>query len=436
MANRDVDPGPAGIPASASFRYEGGALHADGHSLEAVADQVGTPAYVYSAAAIDAAYRGIDAALSKVPHVVAYAVKANGNLAILSRLAAAGCGADIVSGGELKRALAAGFPPSRIVFSGVGKTDDEIRAALEAGIRSIHAESAGEVEAIEAIAGELGTKAPIALRVNPDVDAKTHPYISTGLHSTKFGLELDVAEALLPRLLESPALELEGIACHIGSMVLDPDPIGEAVEIVARFARRCADAGAPIRTVDAGGGWPILYGDEGREAAGHATFGRVITDALERGGGDGFELMVEPGRSVVGDAGVLLTRVLYTKQQGDKRFVVVDGAMTELIRPALYGAYHATVPVREPAADAAMEPVDLVGPVCESGDFLAKDRPMPPLQRGDLIAIRGAGAYSAVMASNYNSRPFAPEVLVIDGQAKVIRQRQSVEDLWRDETKG
>jgi diaminopimelate decarboxylase len=435
MAHGKSNVRPAGIPDSDHFRYQSGELLADGCSLVQVAEEVGTPAYVYSAAAVDAAFAAIDGALSAVPHMVAYAVKANANGALLSRLAKAGCGADIVSGGELDKALASGFDPSRIVFSGVGKTDDEIRAALQAGIRSIHAESAAEIDAIEGIASALGTRAAIAVRVNPDVDAKTHPYISTGLHSTKFGLELDVARALIPRLVGSEHLQLEGVACHIGSMVLDPDPIGEAVELTTRFALECKAAGAPITTVDAGGGWPILYGDEGRAAAGHATFGKVIIDAMKRGGGEGLSLIVEPGRSVVGDAGILLTRVLYTKQQGDKRFVIVDGSMTELIRPSLYSAYHAAMPVREPTGDVAIEKVDLVGPVCESTDFLAKDRPMPPLSRGDLVAIRGAGAYCSVMASNYNGRPLAPEVLVVDGKAEVVRRRQAVEDIWRDEVR-
>ncbi|MGD8858589.1 MAG: diaminopimelate decarboxylase [Myxococcales bacterium] len=421
-------------PPSVHFVYRDGELHADGCPLSRVAADYDTPSYVYSAQGIDAAYRAIDSALAAAPHMVAYAVKANGNLALLRRLSRAGCGADIVSGGELRRALEGGFPPERILFSGVGKTDAELRAALEAGIRSIHVESVGELDALEALAAEMGTTAAVALRVNPDVDPKTHPYIATGLHDTKFGLELDVAGSLLPRLVKSEHLSLEGIACHIGSMVLDPDPIGEAVEITARFAARCIEAGAPVRTLDAGGGWPILYGDEGRAAQGHEAFGRTIVEALRRGApGHELELVIEPGRSVVGDHGVLLTRVLYTKEQGDKRFVIVDAAMTELIRPALYGAFHAVVPVREPAPDVTLQAADLVGPVCESGDFFAHDRPLPPLKRGDLLAIRGAGAYSATMASHYNARPFAPEVLVDGEQAMLIRRRQVIEDLWADE---
>jgi diaminopimelate decarboxylase len=332
------------------------------------------------------------------------------------------------------RARRAGFGRDKIVFSGVGKTDAELSAALQVGIRSIHVESAGELDAIEAVAEQLGAVAKLALRVNPDVDAATHPYISTGLHSSKFGLELDVARSLLPRIIKSKHLRLEGVACHIGSMVLSPEPIRDAVEITSRFAAECAEAGARMTTLDAGGGWPVLYGNEEKPAQTHAVFGQAIIEGMQRGGADklGLTLMVEPGRAIVGDAGVLLTRVLYVKEQAGKRFVVVDAAMTELIRPALYRAYHAIVPVAEDAG-AAQSPADVVGPVCESGDFFAHDRPLPPLKRGDLLAIRGAGAYSASMASNYNSRAFAPEILVSADGFSIVRERQSLDDLLRNE---
>lgn len=435
MASSDTTLGRQAVPASEHFRYREGSLCADGETLDSIAQRFGTPCYVYSAASIRNAFTAIDGALSGMPHLVAYAVKANSNLAILSRLARAGAAADIVSGGELARALEAGFDPSRIVFSGVGKTDAEIRAALEAGVRSLHAESEQEIDAIEAIASSLGKRAPLSLRVNPDVDPGTHPYIATGLRSSKFGIEIEAARRLLPRLLASDHLSLEGIASHIGSMVLSPEPIGAAVEIVARFTRECVENGAELRALDAGGGWPILYGNENAPAAAHARFGRTILDAVARGGAAdlGLTLLVEPGRAIVGDSGVLLSRVLYVKEQAGKRFVIVDAAMTELIRPALYGAYHAIVPVREPDASAPRSPADVVGPVCESGDFLAKDRELPALRRGDLIAIRGAGAYAAAMASRYNSRPFAPEVLVEDGKALLVRKRESVDASWRDE---
>jgi diaminopimelate decarboxylase len=422
------------IPASKYFQQQNGTLHAEAVPLDEIAAHVGTPAYVYSQASLHDAYRSVDAALADVPHMVAYAVKANGNLALLSRLARWGCGADIVSGGELMRARKAGFAPDKIVFSGVGKSDSEIQAALEAGIRSLHVESAPEIEAVERIAQDMGVTARIALRVNPDVDAATHPYISTGLHSSKFGIELGLARELLPRLVKSEHVRLEGVACHIGSMVLSPEPISDAVAITAEFAAECIARGAPITTLDAGGGWPILYGNEAADAASHNVFGRAIIDGIRRGGAAdlGLTLLVEPGRALVGDAGVLLTRVLYVKEQVGKRFVIVDAAMTELIRPALYSAYHAISPVNA-ASHASESPADVVGPVCESADFFAKDRPLPPLRRGDLLAIRGSGAYSASMGSNYNGRPLAPEVLVDGGGFQVVRARQKPEDMWRDE---
>jgi diaminopimelate decarboxylase len=422
------------IPESRYFQHRDGQLHVEEVALSRIADEVSTPAYVYSRSAFEDAYRSISAALAPVPHFIAYAVKANGNLAVLSRLRQLGAGADIVSGGELLRARRAGFEKEKIVFSGVGKTDAELRAALSLGIRSIHVESTQEIDVIEVLAEELGVKARVSLRINPDVDPQTHPYISTGLHSTKFGLEMDVARALVPRIVKSKHLRLEGISCHIGSMVLSPEPLAEAMEIVARFAVECAEAGAIIRTVDAGGGWPILYGNEDKNAQSHAQFGQALIEGMRRGGADKLNatLMIEPGRAIVGDAGVLLTRVLYVKEQASKRFIVVDAAMTELIRPALYKAYHAIVPVSA-QPDASLTPADVVGPVCESGDFFAKDRLLPPVKRGDLLVLRGAGAYSASMASNYNTRPLAPEVLVSKDSISVIRERQNLDDILKSE---
>jgi diaminopimelate decarboxylase len=342
-----------------------------------------------------------------------------------------------VSGGELLRARRAGFRPESIVFSGVGKTDAELREALSLGIRSLHVESAQELDVIEAIARDLDVPARIALRINPDVDPDTHPYISTGLHSAKFGLSVEAARELLPRILSSKQLKLEGVACHIGSMLLSAEPLRDAVEIVARFAVECVKAGARLTTLDAGGGWGVLYGDEEGELQSHAAFGRAIIEGLRRGGADslGLTLMVEPGRALVADSGVLLTRVLYVKEQAGKRFVIVDAAMTELIRPALYHAYHAIMPVLESTdqESAALTPADVVGPVCETGDFLARGRLLPPLKRGDLLAIRGAGAYAASMASNYNSRAFPAEVLV-DGEGfSVVRLPQPLDDLLQHE---
>ncbi len=422
-------------PSPVFARDATGALCAEGVPLAAIAAEVGTPAYVYSGAAIDAAFARVDATLAGLPHLVAYAVKANGNLAVLARLARLGAGCDIVSAGELARALRAGVPASRIVFSGIGKRADELDAALAAGIRSVHVESAEELALVEARAAARGVRAPIALRLNPDVDPATHPYIATGLHDTKFGLEFDAAHALLPRILASGHLTLEGVACHIGSQLPSAAPLGEAVERIARFARACLEAGAPLRTLDAGGGWPIAYGDEARPSDAWESFGDAIRDGLRRAGADalGLEILVENGRALVGDAGVLLARVLSVKQQPTRRFVILDAAMTELIRPALYDAHHAVVPVHDPRGRGAPEVVDVVGPVCETGDFLARDRALAPLAAGDLVAIRGAGAYAMSMASQYNARPRAPEVLVDGGSFRVVRARETVDDLMRGE---
>ncbi len=422
----------AEVPPSPFWTYTGGRLRCDETSLEAIAECYGTPTFVYAARAIDAAYDALAAAVPQ-PCLIAYAIKANSNLAILERLGRRGCGADIVSGGELRRCLKAGIDPKKIVFSGVGKTDAELVMALDAGIRALHVESVPEIDAIEAIARQRGQKAPITLRVNPNVDPKTHPYIATGLHDTKFGLELDVARALLPRLVASEHLALEGVACHVGSQLRGAEPMADAVEILGAFAVECARAGAALRSIDAGGGWPIRYGDEDLDYAPWEAFGAAIRQGLKASGADalGLELIVEPGRALVGDAGGLLTRVVFVKEQHDKRFVVVDAAMTELIRPALYDAYHAVMPVLEAPPEG---PADLVGPVCETGDFFALDRALPRFARGDLVLIRGAGAYGMSMASQYNSRPLAAEVLALGEEVRLVRRRQSYEDLWREET--
>jgi diaminopimelate decarboxylase len=418
----------AEVPGSAHFAaLADGTLGVDGVSLEALAEAHGTPLHVVSRAAIETAYRQIDAALGDAPHLIAYAMKANGNPALLALLSSLGAGVDAVSGGEIHWALAAGVPASRIVMSGVGKTDEEIAFAIDAGVRGIHVESEPELDAIEAIARARGVTARIGLRINPDVDPKTHPYIATGLHETKFGLEIDVARRLLPRIVESAELELETIACHIGSQLPRASSLAEAVEIAARFARECVEAGAPIRSLDAGGGWPITYGDEDESADAHRAFGQAIREGMQRAGLTGVEIVVEPGRALVGDAGALLTRVVYVKEQAGKRFVIVDAAMTELLRPALYGAYHAIAPVRPRGGEATA--CDVVGPVCESGDFLALGRALPEVRRGDLLLVRGTGAYAASMSTEYNARPRAAEVLVESGGARVIRARGRIEGL-------
>jgi len=416
------------FPPSTAFAYRGGVLHCEDVPLTDLADENG-PTWVYSARVIDEAYAAIDAAMSFAPHLVAYAIKANGNLAILSRLAKAGAGADIVSEGELRRALRAGVPADRIVWSGVGKRDRELQVAAGAGLRAIHIECVEELDLLE----HFGTEehpVRVALRINPNVDAGTHPYLATGLHSTKFGLEEDVARELLPRLVQSKCLRLEGVACHVGSQLESPIPLREATALLASFARECLDAGAPLRSIDPGGGWPLAYGAEQTPFPPHADFGAAIAAGMEDAGmmDAGLEVVTEPGRALVGDAGVLLVRVLAEKVQGGHRFVIVDGAMTELVRPALYGAHHAVMPIHEHEGE--WSAADVVGPVCESGDFLAKGRPLPPVKRGDLLAIRGAGAYGREMSSTYNGRPAAREILVDGKKTRIVRRRGTVSSLW------
>lgn len=408
-------------------------LHIEGVPFGTLAETYGTPLYVYSGDRIDAAFQAVSNAFASRPALIAYAVKANDNLSILRRLAQQGCGADIVSGGELARCLKAGIPPEKIVFSGVGKRDDELRLALESKIRSIHVESVPEVEVLGGLAEELGVEAPISLRINPDVDAETHPYIATGLHHTKFGLEMDAARALLPKLIGHRSLRLEGITCHIGSQLRNLAPLVEGVQTTAAFAVECRKAGAPMRTIDAGGGFPVHYGNENLPFPPAGAFADAIYQALREADAEDFELIVEPGRALVAEAGVLLTEVIFEKDQDGKRFVICDAAMTELIRPALYDAYHGMRAVDEPDPAATFSPADVVGPVCESGDFLAKDRDLPPLPRGSLLAIGGAGAYGSVMSSRYNARPRPAEVCVDGDTHTLIRRRQTLEDLWREE---
>ncbi len=421
-------------PESSWFCYEQGELRCDGVPLRDIAEQVDTPAFVYAGQAIDTAYDAIDAALSFAPHLIAYAVKANGNLSLLARLASRGCGADIVSAGELARALKAGFAPDRIVFSGVGKRAEEIEAAARAGVRAIHIENAQEVGVIDSVSERINQPIAVALRINPDVDAATHPYIATGLKESKFGLAIPKARAIVEQLSNHPRLKLEGLAIHIGSQLSSPAPLREAVTVLGRFAKECFDQGATLRTLDVGGGWPMAYGNETAPYPAPTAFGEAIQQGLEPSGmlKRGIEIITEPGRALVGDAGGLLTRVLYTKDQGGRRFVIVDAAMTELIRPSLYSAYHAVMPVTQSTEGPIT--VDIVGPVCESGDFFARDRALPPVAPGDLLLIRGAGAYAREMSSTYNARPLVPEVLAEAGRTRVIRQRGTHESLWLGET--
>lgn len=423
------------VPPSAWICEQGGSLVADEVSFEALAARFGTPLHVYSSAEITRAYHAVDAALAGLPHLVCYAMKANGSPAILRLLAGLGAGIDAVSGGEIAWALGCGVPPERVVMSGVGKTDEELVLALTTGIRSIHVESASELDVIAQLARERGVRARVGLRINPDVDPKTHPYIATGLHDTKFGLELEAARELAARIARSEHVALEAVTSHIGSQLGDLGALTESVEITGRFLASCREAGHAPRMLDVGGGWPIAYGDEDESFPSYARIGDAIRDGLTRAGllsggalAAGLELTVEPGRALVGDAGALLTRVLHVKPQGQKRFVIVDAAMTELIRPALYGAYHAIVPVRGPSR-APLGAAEVVGPVCESGDFFAEGRPLAEVARGDLLLVRGTGAYGSSMSSEYNARPRAAEVMVTGESVALVRPRGTIEGL-------
>jgi len=406
------------------FAYRNGALFADDAPLEDIARRFGTPCFVYSASSIEQAYAEYRAALAGREALICYSVKANSNLGVLSLLAKLGAGFDIVSGGELARVLAAGGEAGKTVFSGVGKTAAEIALALEKNILCINVESEGELERVAAIARQAGRRAPIALRVNPDIDARTHPYISTGLRENKFGIPYAAAEALYRQAHKLQNLELVGIGCHIGSLLLDAAPYVAAAERLMVLVDRLEAAGVRLRHIDLGGGIGIRYKEESPEPI--AAFVRGALAALGR---RGHKLIVDPGRSIVGNAGVLLTRVEYVKPGNTRSFLVVDAAMNDLIRPPLYGAWHEVRPVREAEGAAAATVYDVVGPVCESADFLAKERRIAA-REGDLLAILSTGAYGMSMSSNYNSRPRAAEVLV-DGQAAhLVRRRETPGELF------
>ena len=410
------------------FSYSGNDLYCERVALADLAARTGTPAYVYSSAGICERFRAYDAALNGIPHTICYAVKANSNLAVLSLLARAGAGFDIVSGGELYRVLAAGGHPAAMVFSGVGKTADEIEYAIDRGIHSFNCESEAELALIDALAARRGARAAFALRVNPDVDAATHPYISTGMSEHKFGIDIAQAEEVYERARAFRNLDPIGVSCHIGSQILDPAPIFEAVEKVLALVARLRARGIAVRDIDLGGGLGVAYrpGDPAPEIG---AFLAGLRPKLET---SGLHAYLEPGRSIVASAGVLITRVLYRKKTARKEFVVVDAAMNDLIRPALYESHHEIVPLRK--TDRPPVLADVVGPVCESADFLALDRTMANVMPGDYLAVCTAGAYGFVASSNYNSRLRPPEVLVEGDRFRVVRRRETFEDLVRGET--
>jgi len=410
-----------------AIRRIDGELWMEGVRLAEVAARFGTPCYVYSRAAIETAWRAFDDALAGTDHLVCYAVKANSNLAVLGLLARLGSGFDIVSGGELARVLAAGGRADRIIFSGVGKSGEEMRAALSAGIRCFNVESEPELERLDAVAGAMGVRAPVSLRVNPDVDARTHPYISTGLKGNKFGIAHDRALAAYELAARLPNLRVTGIDCHIGSQILDMAPLEEALERVLELAAAVAARGIPIAHVDLGGGLGIRYREE--ETA--LDIGRWCAAVVARLAGSGYSLVLEPGRAIVGNAGVLLSRVEYLKLDKDRRFAIVDASMSELIRPALYEAWHEIAPLASLDRPEAL--YDVVGPVCESSDVLGTDRRLA-IAPGDGIAILSAGAYGMVMSSNYNSRPRPAEVMVDGGRAVQVRARETTSALFAGES--
>jgi diaminopimelate decarboxylase len=414
------------------FSYQDRQLYAENVRLADIAEQVGTPCYVYSRAFIEDRFRAFDAALAGRDHLVCYAVKANSNLAVLNLLARLGSGFDIVSGGELERVLAAGGEAAKIVFSGVGKTRAEMRRALSAGIHCFNVESEAELEILNDVAGKLGQQAPVALRVNPDVDPATHPYIATGLKHNKFGIDIARAPAAYQRAQSLPNLRITGIACHIGSQLTDMAPLMEALDRVLALAGVLMDKGVALQHLDLGGGLGIRYNEERPPEPGdyvRAILGRLQSrdPRCQR-----LRLLFEPGRAIVGNAGLLLTRVLFLKPGAERNFAVVDAAMNDLMRPSLYDAWHDIAPV---AVDAprTLRTYDVVGPVCESGDFLGRERQLG-IEAGDLLAVVSAGAYGFTMSSNYNTRPRVPEVMVDGNRFHVVRRRETVAELLAPES--
>ena len=409
------------------FRYRGDDLYCEEVPVSRIASGVGTPAYVYSHATLTRHYQVFDQAFASVPHLICFAMKANANLAVLKLFSDLGSGVDVVSGGELFRGLRVGVPPQRIVYAGVGKSRDEIAYALKADILMFNVESGQELRLIHEVASGMGAKARVALRVNPDVDPKTHPYIATGLKKSKFGIDIGQALEEYEAAKALPSLDVVGIHQHIGSQITEVEPFVDSLEKTAALVRTLRERGTAIRYLDVGGGLGITYKDEEPPPLGE--FARALTGVIRD---LDVTVVLEPVRVLVGNAGILLTRVLYTKQSPAKNFLVVDAGMNDLIRPSLYGSYHAIQRVRQSLAGPEVV-VDVVGPICESGDFLAKDRALPRSEPGELLAVMSAGAYGHTMSSNYNARPRAPEVIVRGDRYHVVRERETFDDLVRGE---
>jgi diaminopimelate decarboxylase len=402
------------------FAYRNGVMHAEDVDLTALAREVGTPFYCYSTATLERHYRVFAEAFADVPSLVCFALKANSNQSVIATLANLGAGADIVSGGELARALAAGVPAHKIVFSGIGKTREEMSAGLKAGIYCFNVESEPELLALSEVAQSLGVKAPVSIRVNPDVDAKTHAKIATGKSENKFGIPISRAREVYAEAASLPGLRVAGVDMHIGSQITELSPFENAAALIAELARDLRAAGHAIDHLDLGGGLGIPYRNDNTPPPSPAEYAEAVKKHTR---GLGAKLVFEVGRMIVGNAGILVSRVIYWKQGEAKNFLIVDAAMNDLIRPTLYEAYHEILPVQEPAANAPWSVADVVGPVCESGDYLALDRRLPQLKEGDLVAVMTAGAYGAVQASTYNTRALIPEVLVRDGEYALVRPR-------------
>jgi diaminopimelate decarboxylase len=411
------------------FHYKGRELHCEEVPLAKIAEEVGTPCYVYSHATLERHFRVFDEAFAGISHLICFAMKANSNLAVLRAMIKKGAGIDIVSGGELFRARTAGAPPEKIVYSGVGKSREEMAYALNEGILQFNVESEAELHVLDETARSLGKRAPVSLRVNPDINPRTHPYISTGLKKSKFGVPFAESLRLYEKARSLSGIRIQGVSCHIGSQITTLAPFREALSKAGELVRKLRKGGFEIRTLDLGGGLGIPYKDEIPPQP--KEYGKVLKKGLREFNGT---VLFEPGRVIVGNAGILLTKVLYTKKQRGKKFVIVDGAMNDLIRPALYGSFHQIWPVRRKGAvHGALEKADVVGPICESGDFFAENRPLPVVDSEDLLAVMSAGAYGFVMASNYNSRPRAAEVMVNGDQYDVVRKREELKDLLHGE---